>query len=311
VELVTIAIPTYKRLSYLKEAVESALRQTYTTIEIIIGQDPTPEGLDPAIKEWCIKAAVRDKRIKYNFNHHNLGLAGNWNQLAQLASGQSIIIIGDDDRLLPNCIEVLLRGIQNGAEVSFANHLLIDSNGKVLASSHDNTKYFNRASLPQGFLVNPEKVIWENAVPVSCSLINTSFVKRLKFKADLNTPEIELFLRMNQEQCKFFFTPDYLAEYRVHSQSATSHGLRVQHLMKYLIPFPVSSANQKFKDNFLEKLVRVSVNNFLYEKNKSDAWKIFFSKYGIKNLFTLKGFLQLIMFAIPSSTIHLILSKKK
>ena len=37
--LVTIAIPTVERLPYLKEAVASALKQTYERIEVLIGDD--------------------------------------------------------------------------------------------------------------------------------------------------------------------------------------------------------------------------------------------------------------------------------
>ncbi len=39
-QLVTVAIPTYSRLNYLKEAVTSALAQTYPNLEILISQDP-------------------------------------------------------------------------------------------------------------------------------------------------------------------------------------------------------------------------------------------------------------------------------
>ena len=37
---VTIGIPTYDRLHYLREAVASALAQTYPNIEILISQNP-------------------------------------------------------------------------------------------------------------------------------------------------------------------------------------------------------------------------------------------------------------------------------
>ena len=40
---VTIGIPTYNRLNYLKEAVSSALAQTYPNIEILISQNPHQE----------------------------------------------------------------------------------------------------------------------------------------------------------------------------------------------------------------------------------------------------------------------------
>src|SRR5437870_5191686 len=96
--LVTIAIPTYERLSYLVEAVGSALAQSYEKIEVLVGDD----GSNPAIREWCEEQTKSDSRFRYQKNNRNLGLAGNWNALADAARGEYINIIGDDDRLLPN-----------------------------------------------------------------------------------------------------------------------------------------------------------------------------------------------------------------
>ena len=76
--LVSIAIPTYDRLQYLKEAVASALSQTYERVEVIIGDD----GPTNSIRAWCETVAMRDARVRYRRNARNLGLAGNWNALA-------------------------------------------------------------------------------------------------------------------------------------------------------------------------------------------------------------------------------------
>jgi glycosyltransferase involved in cell wall biosynthesis len=102
--LVTIAIPTYDRLEYLKEAVASARAQTYCDIEVLIGDD----GTSKAIKAWAESVTSIDSRVRYQRNERKLGLAGNWNTLADAARGEFIVIIGDDDRLLPNFVEKLV-----------------------------------------------------------------------------------------------------------------------------------------------------------------------------------------------------------
>lgn len=310
--LVTIAIPTYNRIRYLKEAVLSSLNQTYQNIEILISQDPTPKGLDPEIRKWSEEYVQKNDKVKYSFNTTNLGLAGNWNKLINLAQGQYIIIIGDDDRLLPQCIETLLKGILLGADVSFSNHYLIDSGGTRVASSLENTQLFNRDKLEPGILSDPEKVIWQNAVPVSASLISLKYTKQFTFPSELNTPEILLFLYLYQQNCKFFFNADYLVEYRVHPQSATSSGLKVQNLIKYLIEIPVSSENFVFKYNFLSAITPAAVTNWIKENRKDEAWKIIFSKYySLRNIISPKGIIKIFLLLLPSTLSRFILIKSK
>ena len=126
--LVSIAIPTYDRLQYLKEAVASALSQTYERVEVIIGDD----GPTNSIRAWCETVAMRDARVRYRRNARNLGLAGNWNALADAARGEFITLIGDDDRLLPDFVGRMVEAARPDADVAFANHYLIDEHGRRL-----------------------------------------------------------------------------------------------------------------------------------------------------------------------------------
>src|SRR5688572_24981692 len=112
--LVTIAIPTYDRLEYLKEAVASARTQTHGEIEILIGDD----GTSREIEDWSTAISSLDSRVRYQRNQRNLGMADNWNALADAARGEFIVIIGDDDRLLPNFVQSLVKLIH--ADVSVA-----------------------------------------------------------------------------------------------------------------------------------------------------------------------------------------------
>lgn len=310
--LVTIAIPTYRRLSLLKEAVESALKQDYSKIEIIIGQDPTPQGLDKEIERWCTELSRENTAIRYFKNSKNLGLAGNWNALAMEAKGEYIMIIGDDDRLLPQCISTLLVGIRKGADVSFSNHYIIDHTGERILPLDDFTVRFNRRELKEGIVDNAEKVIWENAVSITASLIKTSLVQKFKFKEDLNTPEIELFLRINLHSAAFYFSPEYLVEYRLHTQSATAGGLKVHKLILYLMEIPVKKENEKFKIAFLQSISSVGVKNLLIEGRKTEARKLIFSKYfGLQKISTLKGLILTLMLLFPGKLNNFIVHHTK
>lgn len=97
----SIAIPAFKG-KFLKETIESCLSQTYKLFEIIIIDDCSPEDLG------SIVCGYKDDRITYVRNTNNYGpinVVDNWNKCLSLCSGQYVICMGDDDRLLPNCLE--------------------------------------------------------------------------------------------------------------------------------------------------------------------------------------------------------------
>jgi glycosyltransferase involved in cell wall biosynthesis len=303
--LVTIAIPTYQRLTYLQTAVESALAQTYPQIEILISQDPATAGLDPAIQTWSQNLADRHPQVRYQANPHNLGLAGNWNAAANAAKGEYIAIIGDDDRLLPTFVETLLNVAHSDTQVIFSNHHIINSQGEQLVEdSYQSTQRYHRDLMPPGLLPSPEIWVWQNSIPMLSALIRTETVQHLQFKEDLNTPEIELFLRLAQAGGDFIFVPEYLAEYRVHQQSATSagRGLRLDKLVNYLLPLPVQSEVEPYKQAYLSQVMVNAVSQCLLDGQKKQAQTWLKSQYYPRSHhFRLDGLAQHLCSALPGN----------
>lgn len=246
--LVTIGVPTLRRVRLLAEAVDSALAQTWPAVEVLISQDVGPSGPDPAVTAYARDAVARDARVRWQVAPRSLGLAGNWNFVADGARGAWLSLIGDDDRLLPDCVERLVGASRDGDAVVFSNHFAIDEHGERLdAESLRMTEIFNRSQLPAGRVGDAEQVVWLNAVPMTSAIVRTSDLRRLRFREELNTPEIELYARLAHEGAGFTFVPDYLAEYRTHAGSATADGLRLDRLVLALLPLAVSpsAADQK------------------------------------------------------------------
>lgn len=103
--LVSIAIPAYKD-RYLAEAIDSALGQDYTNIELIIVNDHSPSDLKSIVKKY------NDKRIKYYENKRNLGkrsIVNNWNRCLEYARGEFFVLLCDDDVLKPSFVSELLK----------------------------------------------------------------------------------------------------------------------------------------------------------------------------------------------------------
>lgn len=128
--LVTIAIPAYKR-KFLKQAIASALNQTYDNIELVIVNDASPESLDDVVSEF------HDPRIRYYVNESNLGGAdpvANWNKCLDYAKGNFFALLCDDDVYDRNFVSEMLSLTSKYPDVSvFRSRVkMIDSNDSII-----------------------------------------------------------------------------------------------------------------------------------------------------------------------------------
>ena len=273
--LVTIAVPTLNRLRYLKEAVASGLAQTYPNVEVLISDDGSSDGT----ADWCRSLASADRKVRYQRNKTRRGLAGNWNALADSARGRYMMLMGDDDRLLPDCVEKLMEAGHDEAHVVFSNHYLIDGEGRRLdEESIQQTRVYRRDILSPGRVPSAGTVVWQNSVPIP-SLLRTEEVRRLRFKEDLNCPEIELFARLAHEGGSFVFVPDYLTEYRTHLLSATGQGLYMERLTEHLLRIHVTPEVERYKREFMAYIIVNAVNRCLRQGQRDAARRFLKSDY--------------------------------
>lgn len=271
---VTIAIATYERAAYLEEAVASALNQTHRDLEVLIFDD----GVSAAVERAAASQCARDVRVRYRRNARRLGLAANWNALGDAARGEYVAFIGDDDRLLPTFVERLLEGAP--ADILFCNQHLIDAAGqRLLAQSELHNRRYGRDLLTPGALPAPERAVWRNAVPSSAALIRSALVRELRFREELNTPEVELFARAAAGRARFYFVPEALAEYRTHAGSLTSAGLWSERLFPALEAIAVPLDVEPVKRRLLEPLALAAVGNLLRAGERSRAATIVSSTY--------------------------------
>ncbi len=126
----SIAIPAYKA-KYLNECISSILNQTYTDFEIVIVNDASPENISSIIGHF------NDPRITYYINEKNCGainVVDNWNKCLSYSKGDYILCMGDDDKLLPNCLSeyAKLIDLYPNLNVYHAWTEVIDENSNVI-----------------------------------------------------------------------------------------------------------------------------------------------------------------------------------
>jgi len=91
---ISIIMPTYNRTTYLKEAIKSVMKQTFTNWELLVVDDGSKEKDVEDIK--FIIDGFKDARIKY-FRKENGGLSSALNYGLDRSNGDYIALLDDDD----------------------------------------------------------------------------------------------------------------------------------------------------------------------------------------------------------------------
>ena len=98
--LITFVLLAYNQERYIREAVEGALAQTYSPLEIILSDDCSKDRTF-AVMEAMAAAYTGPHRIILNRNAINLGLGAHCNKLFEMATGELIVMAAGDDVSLP------------------------------------------------------------------------------------------------------------------------------------------------------------------------------------------------------------------
>jgi len=132
--LVTVGIPVYKRLRFLREAVQSVAAQDYQNIELIVSDN----GVNgTAIPELVGQYYKRPYRFRQNPSTINATL--HYNQIVHEATGDYVVLLGDDDEVSPNFISDLVGVVQRHPDITVAipKQEQMDEEGRTFRASFD------------------------------------------------------------------------------------------------------------------------------------------------------------------------------
>ncbi|HEY3854624.1 MAG TPA: glycosyltransferase family 2 protein [Verrucomicrobiae bacterium] len=106
--LVSVLITVFNRERYLAAAVDSVLSQTMQDFEIIIVDDCSSDASTEIAKSF----AIRDSRIHFFRNEHNLGDYPNRNRAASFATGKYLKYVDADDLIYPHALAVKVAAME-------------------------------------------------------------------------------------------------------------------------------------------------------------------------------------------------------
>ena len=129
---VSVIIPTYNRSWGLRRAVGSVLAQTFLDFELIITDDASVDDTPEVVRSFA------DPRVRYYRQSHNVGVSRNWGTGVELAHGEFVALLMDDDRYEPKFLARRVAALRAHPGSSFAfssGYRVVDRTG-VIVKNH-------------------------------------------------------------------------------------------------------------------------------------------------------------------------------
>ena len=124
---VTIGIPVYKAVDYIEKTMESALNQSFGSIEYLVVDDYGNDGTIDVV-ERLQKEHQRGKDIRILYNKQNLGVGKARNIILDQAQGEYLFFLDSDDILEPDAIEKMMKAArQYQAEIVYGSWIRVDN----------------------------------------------------------------------------------------------------------------------------------------------------------------------------------------
>lgn len=214
---VSIAMPVFNGGSFFRQALESALAQTYENIEILVVNDGSNDG--GATEETAL--GYSDHRIRY-FSQANGGVAAALNTAVTNMSGEFFCWLSHDDIFLPSkTAKQVAFHLKLGADdaMLFSDYDLIDENGQTIHRVRRDRRPLlrtPRSALLRGYI---------NGCTVFIPACN--FDSERPFRVDLRYSQDYDLWNTLLERYEFFHQPETLVQYRLHAGQGTNHGQAV------------------------------------------------------------------------------------
>lgn len=202
--IVSVVMSVHNGQDFLRDAIDSILRQTFSDIEILIVDDASTDATRD------ILASFSDPRVRLFFSESNRGLTRNLNHLIREARGVYIARMDHDDISLPHRLAQQVSFLDRNQEIGLvgASAELIDALGRKL-----------------GVVSKPEthEEIVAHFVHSNCVIHPTAMIRRtvldrvgLYDEGFRYAQDYDLWLRIS-EISRVHNLPDVLLRYRVHA----------------------------------------------------------------------------------------------
>ena len=200
--LISIILPVYNGINFIKESVLSVLRQTYTNFELIIVNDGSTDNTEKYIK------SLKDTRIIYT-KQKNLKLPTALNNGLNICKGKYITWTSHDNIYHKNALLEMKKALDLYPESDFvyAGHKYIGDKNTVIPA-----KFIN----PRQFLFRFRGCccfMWRKKASDAIGLFDPNLY---------GMEDYDYLIRLLERNCNFVSINKILYDYRIHNKQLTS-----------------------------------------------------------------------------------------
>lgn len=180
--MISVIIPAYNAERYIKEAIESALSQTYKDIEIIVIND----GSTDRTGDIAFQCFQHESQRVLIVHQKNKGASAARNTGIKYAKGEYIAFLDADDVWLPNKLQKQIALLENDKDLAL-----------VYSNCYRNTDtLFDIAKPHRGFAFS--ELILDNFIPTSSVVVRKSILDKVGVfnESFLISQDFDLWLRI-------------------------------------------------------------------------------------------------------------------
>jgi glycosyltransferase involved in cell wall biosynthesis len=135
--LVSICIPAFNAERWIAAALESAVKQTYPELELVLADNGSTDST------LEIARALDDPRLRIETRSRTIGAVANHNRAIRLSRGAFVKLLHADDLLLPDCVEAMV-----GLALEDERIALVFAPREVLLEEGSSTEWAERFARP-------------------------------------------------------------------------------------------------------------------------------------------------------------------
>lgn len=248
--LISIVIPTFNRMDLLKEAVESVLFQrAFRDFEVIVVENNDSSHHDAEVAQ--LFNVYNDPRLFYYRNEKNIGMTGNWNRCIELARGEWISILHDDDLLHPDFLSETTK-VLNDNDLVVSNVIVGEKYDQSFAAQQDVKPSRTKSSIVPVSVVD---LLLSNISPAPGIIFKKDKAMMLGGFNDAQYPcaDYDFWIRYCLEY-KAVRLKKKLAFYRIFQNESLKIPTRIK-IAEKALEMRINLANSKYKNSIVNQLI--------------------------------------------------------